>query len=301
MRRPAIGDAFPPGAAGNHDAEQDWPHVTGNRPLQVRRWGLACLRALAWSSGAAPSPRHRPLPRPDRCVRAQVDARVERFQHWLRLLLFHLLDALSCLADVPEAAWVGALSCLVHLVTHQGERRLPAAWVQGAGATRQEGLAARQEAAPPALECMCESPGGRALACFSRRPCGACLCGGPTPEGSGSVRAAEPAAALGGGPARVGAGASGQPPVHAGECRASSAPACCLVPQLCKSGRQLQLLPRMPGRLRRLAGLQGDDVLHRSTRSPSLNDSLHSMGEKRLAGVAAAAPMRHAALHRTHT
>ncbi|KAL4856367.1 hypothetical protein ACK3TF_003171 [Chlorella vulgaris] len=47
-------------------------------------------------------------------------ARAERFQQWLRLLLFQLLATLAASGGASEAAWAAALSCLVHLTTHSG-------------------------------------------------------------------------------------------------------------------------------------------------------------------------------------
>ncbi|KAL4440437.1 hypothetical protein ABPG75_003438 [Micractinium tetrahymenae] len=59
-------------------------------------------------------------------------ARAERFQQWLRLLLFQLMGALASVSGggpgsaapaagaAPEGPWVSALSCLLHLGTHSG-------------------------------------------------------------------------------------------------------------------------------------------------------------------------------------
>lgn len=46
--------------------------------------------------------------------------RAERFQHWLRLLLFRLMGVMSSLDSAGEAAWAAALSALVHLSTYDG-------------------------------------------------------------------------------------------------------------------------------------------------------------------------------------
>ncbi|PSC72009.1 hypothetical protein C2E20_4726 [Micractinium conductrix] len=60
--------------------------------------------------------------------------RCERFQQWLRLLLFQLLEGLAAgaggiaAAAAPEGPWVAALSCLVHLSTHSGA--VPRAYVE---------------------------------------------------------------------------------------------------------------------------------------------------------------------------
>lgn len=48
-------------------------------------------------------------------------AAVERFQQWLRLLLFQLMAALAGSGATAEGPWVAALSCLLHLCTHDGQ------------------------------------------------------------------------------------------------------------------------------------------------------------------------------------
>ncbi|GAB4814014.1 hypothetical protein N2152v2_001060 [Parachlorella kessleri] len=50
----------------------------------------------------------------------QADPRAERFQQWLRLLLFRLLAVLCSLDAATEGAWAAALSCLVHLASYEG-------------------------------------------------------------------------------------------------------------------------------------------------------------------------------------
>lgn len=47
-------------------------------------------------------------------------AATERFQQWLRLLLFQLMAALAASGSTAEAPWAAALSCLLHLGTHGG-------------------------------------------------------------------------------------------------------------------------------------------------------------------------------------
>lgn len=48
-------------------------------------------------------------------------ARCERFQQWLRLLLFQLMSTLAAAGSgASEGAWAAALSCLLHLSTHSG-------------------------------------------------------------------------------------------------------------------------------------------------------------------------------------
>eukprot|EP00887_Chlorella_sp_A99_P002375 scaffold10.g2375.t1 len=71
-------------AAANGGAEPEWPPLAGRRPAPL----------------ASPA--------------------TERFQQWLRLLLFRLMAVLAALPDAPELAWVSALSCLVHLTTYEG-------------------------------------------------------------------------------------------------------------------------------------------------------------------------------------
>ncbi|PRW39232.1 hypothetical protein C2E21_7090 [Chlorella sorokiniana] len=47
-------------------------------------------------------------------------AATERFQQWLRLLLFQLMAALAASGSTAEGPWAAALSCLLHLGTHGG-------------------------------------------------------------------------------------------------------------------------------------------------------------------------------------
>lgn len=47
-------------------------------------------------------------------------AAAERFQQWLRLLLFQLMAALAASGSAAEAPWAAALSCLLHLGTYGG-------------------------------------------------------------------------------------------------------------------------------------------------------------------------------------
>jgi hypothetical protein len=48
-------------------------------------------------------------------------ARCERFQQWLRLLLFQLMSTLAAAGSgASEGAWAAALSCLLHLSTQSG-------------------------------------------------------------------------------------------------------------------------------------------------------------------------------------
>lgn len=47
-------------------------------------------------------------------------AATERFQQWLRLLLFQLMAALAASGSTAEAPWAAALSCLLHLGTCGG-------------------------------------------------------------------------------------------------------------------------------------------------------------------------------------
>lgn len=54
--------------------------------------------------------------------RSQADVRAERFQQWLRLLLYRLMGVLCTLEGAGEGPWAAALSCLVHICTYDGER-----------------------------------------------------------------------------------------------------------------------------------------------------------------------------------
>ena len=70
-------------AASGSGGEGEWPPLAGRRPPGINR-------------------------------------SIERFQQWLRLLLFRLMAVLAALPEAPEPAWVAALSSLVHLTTYEG-------------------------------------------------------------------------------------------------------------------------------------------------------------------------------------
>lgn len=91
------------------------------------RLGPAGSAAAAAAGAAAEWPPLLGQRPPARCARA------ERFQQWLRLLLFQLMAALAAVSGggpggaaaasagaAPEGPWVAALSCLLHLGTHEG-------------------------------------------------------------------------------------------------------------------------------------------------------------------------------------
>lgn len=78
--------------------------------------GAACPAASGSDGGPDWPPLAAPRPGGGGCG----DPRAERFQQWLRLLLFRLLEALPGAEGVEDSVWASALSCIAHFVTYHG-------------------------------------------------------------------------------------------------------------------------------------------------------------------------------------
>ena len=119
--------AGPPQAAGNPRGSLDGSTRLGRAAAgRASVDGRGGLRPNGGVPGAAAAAEWPPLlgQRPAaRCPAA------ERFQQWLRLLLFQLLAALAASGTAAEGPWVAALSCLLHLGTHDG--RAVRAYLEG--------------------------------------------------------------------------------------------------------------------------------------------------------------------------
>lgn len=95
----------------------------GTAPTRLGPGGAAAAAAAGAAAEWPPLLGQRP---PARCARA------ERFQQWLRLLLFQLMGALAAVSGsapgsaaaaagaAPEGPWVSALSSLLHLGSYEG-------------------------------------------------------------------------------------------------------------------------------------------------------------------------------------